>query len=70
MVLTAEQDAKFRQKCAEIKPGEYGEVVVSFYGEPTNIVQITGKQSTRFHDGKPTPTQGEPQDRKNSGRIQ
>jgi hypothetical protein len=29
MVLTAEQDAKFRDLCGEIRPGEYGRVVVS-----------------------------------------
>ena len=50
MELTAEQDAMFRQKCNEIKPGEYGEVVVSFFGEPTNIVRITGKQSAQFRN--------------------
>ena len=53
MELTAEQDAFFRRKCNEVRPGEYGEVVVAFYGVPTNIVRITGSQSAQFHNEKP-----------------
>jgi hypothetical protein len=29
MVLTEEQEAAFRELCKEIKPGEYGSVIVS-----------------------------------------
>jgi hypothetical protein len=69
MELTAEQDTMFRDLCKEIKPGEYGRVVVSFTGEPSNIVQITGEKNFRFHNRKSEPTHGEPQDRKNAGRM-
>jgi len=48
MDLTAEQDAKFRELCREIKPGEYGKVTVSFTGEPSNVVQITGEKNFRY----------------------
>jgi hypothetical protein len=69
MVLTAEQDAKFRGLCKEIKPGEYGRVVVSFVGDPSNLVQITGEKSYRFHSEKVEASYGEPQDRKKLGRM-
>ena len=52
MELTAEQNAKFKDLCAEIKPGEYGRVVVAFTGEPQNFVQITGEKQFRFHNEK------------------
>jgi serine kinase of HPr protein (carbohydrate metabolism regulator) len=58
MELTAEQSAKFQDLCREIKPGEYGRVVVSFVGEPSNLVQITGEKSIRFHNEKAEPTDG------------
>jgi hypothetical protein len=48
MELSAEQGAKFRDLCKEIKPGEYGRVIVSFVGEPSNLVQITGEKNYRF----------------------
>ena len=69
MVLTAEQDATFRDLCREIKPGEYGRVVVSFVGEPSNLVQITGEKNYRFHNQKSEATVGEPVDRGASGRM-
>ena len=69
MELTAEQDTKFRDLCREIKPGEYGRVVVSFVGEPSNLVQITGEKNYRFHHGKEEPTTGKPIRRKGSGRY-
>ena len=47
--MTAEQDAIFKGLCEEIKPGEYGRVTVSFIGEPSNVVQITGEKNFRFH---------------------
>ena len=56
MELTAEQEAAFRGLCREIKPGEYGRVVVSFIGEPSNLVQITGEKNYRFHHEKAEPT--------------
>jgi hypothetical protein len=52
MELTAEQDAQFRELCKIIKPGEYGRVVVSFIGEPSNVVQITGEKNYRFQSQK------------------
>jgi hypothetical protein len=58
MELTAEQNEMFRSYCNEIKPGEYGRVVVSFIGEPTNMVQITGEKSQRFHSEKSMPSDG------------
>jgi hypothetical protein len=69
MVLTAEQEAKFRDLCKEIRPGEYGRVVVSFVGEPSNVVQITGEKNYRFHSEAAEASYGEPQDRKKSGRM-
>jgi hypothetical protein len=69
MELTAEQDAKFRDLCREIKPGEYGRVVVSFVGEPSNLVQITGEKNYRFHREAEAPTTGKPVDREGSGRY-
>ena len=61
--LTAEQEATFRGLCEEIKPGEYGRVVVSFVGKPSNIVQITGEKNFRFHNEKADETIGEPVER-------
>ncbi|GHV78751.1 hypothetical protein AGMMS49944_05420 [Spirochaetia bacterium] len=52
MELTTEQDTTFRDLCKEIKPGEYGRVVVSFVGEPSNLVQITGEKNYRFQHVK------------------
>jgi hypothetical protein len=69
MVLTAEQEATFRDLCKEIKPGEYGRVIVSFVGKPSNLVQISGEKNYRFHNEKAEPALGEPQDRRQSGRI-
>jgi hypothetical protein len=69
MVLTAEQDVKFRDLCREIKPGEYGRVVVSFVGEPSNVVSITAEKTVRFHNQKAEPSHGEAQDRRGSGRM-
>jgi hypothetical protein len=69
MELTAEQDVKFRDLCKEIKPGEYGRVIVSFVGEPSNMVQITGEKNYRFHHEKAEPTTGEEVSRKGSGRY-
>jgi len=60
MELTAEQDAKFRDLCKEIKPGEYGRVMVSFTGNPSNVVQITGEKNYRFHNEKAEASTGEP----------
>jgi hypothetical protein len=60
MELTAEQGAAFRDLCREIKPGEYGRVVVSFVGEPSNLVQISGEKNYRFHNGKAEPGTGKP----------
>jgi hypothetical protein len=54
MVLTAEQEMKFRGLCEEIKPGEYGRVTVSFVGSPSNLVQITGEKNYRFQREKET----------------
>jgi hypothetical protein len=69
MELTAEQDAKFRDLCKEIKPGEYGRVIVSFMGDPSNLVQITGEKNFRFHGKRAEASYGEPQDRRKSGRM-
>jgi hypothetical protein len=69
MELTAEQNTKFRDLCKEIRPGEYGRVVVSFVGEPSNLVQITGEKNYRFRHGKAEPTTGEAVPRKGSGRY-
>jgi hypothetical protein len=52
MELTPEQDAKFKELCSEIKPGEYGRVMVSFTGAPSNVVQITGEKIYRFQSRK------------------
>jgi hypothetical protein len=57
MELTAEQDAIFRDLCKEIKPGEYGRVIVSFVGSPSNLVQITGEKNYRFQHEKETAKQ-------------
>jgi hypothetical protein len=69
MELSAEQDAKFRTLCKEIKPGEYGRVVVSFVGEPSNLVQITGEKNYRFRHEQAEPTTGKAASRKGSGRY-
>jgi hypothetical protein len=69
MVLSDEQNAKFRDLCKEIKPGEYGRVVVSFMGEPSNLVQITGEKNYRFHSEKAEAACGEALDRRKSGRM-
>ena len=69
MVLTAEQDAKFRDLCKEIKPGEYGRVVVSFVGKPSNLVKIAGEKTYQFHSKQAEATYGEAQDRQGSGRM-
>jgi hypothetical protein len=69
MELTKEQEARFRNLCKEIKPGEYGRVEVSFMGSPTNLVQFTVERNYRFHNERAAPTQGEPQDRQGSGRY-
>jgi len=69
MELTAEQTAKFKELCGEIRPGEYGRVVVAFTGDPCNYVQITGEKNYRFHSEKAEPTNCKPQSRQNSGRI-
>jgi hypothetical protein len=69
MELSAEQDTKFRSLCKEIKPGEYGRVVVSFVGEPSNMVNITAEKTFRFHSEKAQASYGEAQDRQKSGRI-
>jgi len=52
MELTAEQEAQFKDLCREIKPGEYGRIIVSFIGESSNMVQITGEKNFRFHSHK------------------
>jgi hypothetical protein len=52
MELTADQYAKFRDYCKEIRPGEYGRVAISFVGEPSNVVQITVEKNTRFQNEK------------------
>jgi hypothetical protein len=57
MELTADQDAIFRGLCKEIKPSEYGRVVVSFVGDPSNIVQLTGEKNYRFQRDKETAKQ-------------
>ena len=69
MVLTLEQNKTFRDLCEEIKPGEYGRVIVSFAGSPSNVVQITGEKNYRFHSEKAAAAYSEPIDRKNAGRI-
>jgi hypothetical protein len=69
MVLTAEQDAKFKKLCGDIKPGEFGRVEVSFIGSPTNTVQIKAEKTVRFHNEKAIPTVDEPIDGSKSGRI-
>ena len=50
--MTAEQDALFRELCAEIKPGEYGRVEVSFVGYPSNLVKIKVEKTTQFENHK------------------
>jgi hypothetical protein len=65
MELTAEQEAKFRDLCEEIKPGEYGRVVVSF--GPSRFTQITSEKNYRFYREKAEPTTGDPVDRGSSG---
>ena len=54
MELTAEQDTLFRELCAEIKPGEYGRVEVSFIGHPSNLVKIKVEKTAQFNSQKPT----------------
>jgi len=63
MVLTAEQESKFRDLCREIKPGEYGRVTVAFTDNPSNVVQITAEKNYRFHNEKAEASLDEPQDR-------
>jgi hypothetical protein len=69
MELSAEQDVKFRNLCKEIKPGEYGRVVVSFVGEPSNVVNITAEKTFRFHNEKAEAAVGGAIPRKGSGRY-
>ncbi len=65
MELTADQEKKFKDLCSEIKPGEYGRVIVSFVGKPSNIVQITGEKNYRFHNEKSA--QGESKEMQDTG---
>jgi len=60
MELTAEQEAQFKDLCREIKPGEYGRIIVSFIGEPSNMVQITGEKNFRFHNNPAGPEPAKP----------
>jgi hypothetical protein len=60
MELTTEQDAQFRELCKAIRPGEYGRVIVSFIGEPSNVVQITGEKTHRFPSEKSGTAAGKP----------
>jgi hypothetical protein len=69
MELSAEQEAAFRGLCKEIKPGEYGRVVVSFVGEPSNLVSITAEKTFRFHNEKAEASTGESLGRRGSGRY-
>jgi hypothetical protein len=69
MELSAEQDAKFRGLCKEIKLGEYGRVVVSFVGNPSNLVTLSAEKTFRFYNQKAEPSHGEAQDRQKSGRM-
>jgi hypothetical protein len=69
MELSAEQDVKVRNRGKEIKPGEYGRVVVSFVGEPLNLVNITAEKTFRFHNEKAEPAAGSAVPRKGSGRY-
>jgi hypothetical protein len=69
MELTAEQEAAFRNLCKAIKPGEYGRVIVSFVGEPSNLVQITGEKNCQFRQEKTEATTGEVVPKKGSGRY-
>jgi hypothetical protein len=52
MELAAEQYAQFEEMCREIKPGEYGRVIVSFIGEPSNVVDIIAEKHIRFQHRK------------------
>jgi len=71
MELTAEQNAKVKDLCAEIHPGEYGRVVIAFTGTPHNYTQITGEKQYRFHSEDYVPTHhGKPKNRQNSGSFQ
>jgi hypothetical protein len=69
MVLTTEQEEKFRNLCNEIKPGEYGRVVVSFVGAPSDLVDIKGEKTFRFHNEKAEAALGASQERRPSGRY-
>jgi hypothetical protein len=69
MELSAEQETAFRNLYREIKPGKYGRVVVSFVGEPTNLVNITAEKTFRFHNEKVAPITRKPIDRRDSGRY-
>jgi hypothetical protein len=69
MELTAEQKATLENLCAEIKLGEYGRVTVSFVGEPSNLVQITGEKNYRFHHEKTKPSTCGAADKRQSGRY-
>jgi hypothetical protein len=52
MELTVEQEEEFKEACGMIKPGAYGQVRVTFIGEPSNIVEITGEKTRRFYSRK------------------
>ena len=69
MILTDEQNAKVKDLCAEIQPGDYGRVVIAFTGTPHNYTQISGEKQYRFHNEESIPTNGNPQGRRNSGRY-
>jgi hypothetical protein len=67
MELTAEQNAKFKALCREIKPGEFGKIVVSFSGN--DFVQITGEKNFRFHNTQAEVTHGNVRGGQDSDRI-
>ena len=69
MKLSEEQEALFRKLCADIKPGEYGRVEVSFVGHPSNITNIKAEKTHQYHNQKAVPTHDQPQDRQKPGRY-
>jgi len=67
MKLTNEQLEVIQQASGEI---DFGRVIISFTGQPHNIVDIVAEKHLRFRREKDAePTKSKPQDLRGSGRY-
>jgi hypothetical protein len=66
MELTKEQLEFIRERSREI---DFGNITINFAGDPNNIVTINAEKRFRYHSQKSQATEGEPVDRRRSGRY-